>query len=131
MQAKMAEERQKEIEDMANQPFARMADDPALEHMRKDTLRDGDPMAEYFRSKREQEEEERRSKEALLVDTPLVPKKPVYKGPAPPSNRFNIMPGYRWDAIDRSNGFEVMLLKTMNTKASLKEDAYRWSVSDM
>jgi hypothetical protein len=57
--------------------------------------------------------------------------KPLYSGPTPPPNRFHIRPGYRWDAIDRGNGFENMLLKKMSDKNSFKEDEYRWAVADM
>lgn len=57
--------------------------------------------------------------------------KPRYKGPAPPPNRFNILPGYRWDGVDRSNGFEKKRYERMADKRAAQEAAYKWSVEDM
>ena len=35
--------------------------------------------------------------------------KPVYTGGVPNNNRFNVLPGYRWDGVDRGTGYEVGL----------------------
>ncbi len=66
-----------ELKAVANEPFARRADDPKLEKMRRDVIRDGDPMADYIRQSRAQEEEKA---------TPSESRRPVYKGPPPPPN---------------------------------------------
>ena len=149
VQKKAFEESRKEFEEMADAPFARTVDDPKLERMRKEALRDGDPMAQYFSTQRSKQQEERDAEEDRLAaerdrerersgnftasKPPTSRKKPLYNGPTPAPNRFGIRPGYRWDAVDRSNAarFEHKMMTKMNEKNSLKDDAYKWSVSDL
>ncbi|XP_019715102.1 BUD13 homolog [Hippocampus comes] len=61
----------------------------------------------------------------------FVLEKPRYRGPPPPLNRFNILPGYRWDGVNRSNGFEQKRYTRIADKKALQEEAYKWSVEDM
>lgn len=75
-----------------------------------------DPMLEYFRQK---EREKGGSKG-----------KPIYKGPYPP-NRYNIKPGYRWDGVDRSNGYEKNLMEKNAAKIASEEESYRWATRDL
>uniref|UniRef100_A0A8C6WE79 BUD13 homolog n=1 Tax=Neogobius melanostomus TaxID=47308 RepID=A0A8C6WE79_9GOBI len=105
---------QQKLEDAlleSQKPLARHRDDEELDKMLREQERDGDPMAAMLRRKKEQ--------------------KPRYKGPAPPPNRFNLLPGYRWDGVDRSNGFEQKRYARMADKKAVQEEAYKWSVEDM
>ncbi|XP_026536754.1 BUD13 homolog [Notechis scutatus] len=101
-------------------PLARYIDDQDLDQMLREQEREGDPMADFMRKKKAAAKERQGAKE-----------KPKYNGPAPPLNRFNIWPGYRWDGVDRSNGFEKKRFARIASKKATQELAYKWSVEDM
>jgi pre-mRNA-splicing factor CWC26 len=96
-----------EIEAIREGTFARSVDD--VDKYKKDIARDGDPMMKYQTNTN----------------------KKVYKGPPPKPNRFGIMPGYRWDGIDRGNGFEEKVLASLYAKGRKEEERYKWSCADM
>ncbi|RVE63812.1 hypothetical protein OJAV_G00140270 [Oryzias javanicus] len=111
---------QQKLEDAvieAQKPLARHRDDEDLDRMLREQEREGDPMAAMLRRKKE--------KSTKTQD------KPRYNGPTPPPNRFNIPPGYRWDGVDRSNGFEKKRYMRLADKKAMQEMAYKWSVEDM
>uniref|UniRef100_A0A1A7YF12 BUD13 homolog n=1 Tax=Iconisemion striatum TaxID=60296 RepID=A0A1A7YF12_9TELE len=110
---------QQKLEDAvleAQKPLARHYDDEDLDRMLREQEREGDPMAAMLRRKKGRKEKT---------------VKPRYNGPPPPPNRFNILPGYRWDGVDRSNGFELKRYTRMADRKAVQEAAYKWSVEDM
>ncbi|XP_012710696.2 BUD13 homolog [Fundulus heteroclitus] len=111
---------QQKLEDAlheAQKPLARHRDDEDLDRMLREQEREGDPMAAMLRRKKER--------------NPNAQVKPRYQGPLPPPNRFNLQPGYRWDGVDRSNGFEQKRYTRIADKKAVQEAAYKWSVEDM
>uniref|UniRef100_A0A6J0TT38 BUD13 homolog n=1 Tax=Pogona vitticeps TaxID=103695 RepID=A0A6J0TT38_9SAUR len=115
-------QQQQNVEDAVKEmqkPLARYIDDQDLDKMLREQEREGDPMADFIRKKKASKERK---------DTK---EKPRYNGPAPPLNRFNIWPGYRWDGVDRSNGFEQKRFARIASKKAVQELAYKWSVEDM
>ena len=55
--------------------------------------------------------------------------RPVYQGAAPP-NRYGIRPGYRWNGVDRSNGFEMERFKAINRVERNKTLDYNWQMDE-
>ena len=113
---KRREEEQHEM----SKPVARYAGDADLEDYLKKQERDGDPMLAYMREK----EREKRIESGQVVTMPK------YQG-SYALNRFNIPPGYRWDGVDRSNGYEKKYFDVQSKKKATEEEAYRYSTEDM
>ncbi|XP_060107335.1 BUD13 homolog isoform X2 [Heteronotia binoei] len=114
-------QQQQNVEDAVKEmqkPLARYIDDQDLDQMLREQEREGDPMANFIKKRKSKEGKDRKEK-------------PKYSGPAPPLNRFNIWPGYRWDGVDRSNGFEQKRFARIASKKAVQELAYKWSVEDM
>ena len=126
-----------------SKPLARYKDDEDLENMLKARDREDDPMLEYIKKKkakknvvidshgrRKPKKGQYQSAIFCLTCNTVSLERPTYKGSYPP-NRFGIKPGYRWDGIDRSNGFEQSRFAREANKVAMAEVAYKWSVEDM
>ena len=115
--------RDQELQQLQNAGFARYADDATLEAQRKAMLRKDDPMAAY--------DDSLDNAKSSSKNKQSHPRLPVYKGPPAKPNRFQIRPGFRWDGVDRGNGFEDKLLAQRFSKQYQQEQAYKRSVADM
>jgi len=102
------------LEKQRGAKFARHADDADLNEEMKAKELWNDPAAQFLTKKRAK-----------------GPRKPEYTGPPPPPNRFGIKPGYRWDGVDRGNGFEKKLFQSKNEKKRKGLESYQWSAEDM
>nr|CAD7260353.1 unnamed protein product [Timema shepardi] len=115
---KQVEEQKQNLEHAIKEmskPLARYADDEDLDKHLRDQEREGDPMLDYIRSKKDEQPQTSKLK---------------YKGSYPP-NRFNIPPGHKWDGVDRSCGYEKRWFEQRNANQAKEEEAYKWSTSDM
>ncbi|KAG1122974.1 hypothetical protein G6F42_010979 [Rhizopus arrhizus] len=117
VQRREAEDERRRLEEEKHKPMARYADDEDLNEELKEKERWNDPAAGFLTKKTTT------SKGKRLV-------KPTYKGAWKP-NRFMIPPGYRWDGVDRSTGFEDTFLLQQNQAKSFAAQAHAWSTEDM
>ncbi|KAK4112210.1 hypothetical protein N656DRAFT_829525 [Canariomyces notabilis] len=126
VQLAAARERKERLADAALMPLARGADDAALNEDLKRTERWHDPMAEFLGASGGGGEENSGRGVAKRGQTM---RRPVYKGAAPP-NRYGIRPGYRWDGVDRGNGFEAERFKAINRRERNKGLEYAWQMDE-
>jgi pre-mRNA-splicing factor CWC26 len=103
-------DRAAEMQSISQSTFSRSASD--TDRFMRHVAREGDPMASHA------SKSDRGGKK-------------IYKGPPPKPNRFNIRPGYRWDGVDRGNGFEDKVLAKIYGKGNRDEEHYKYSCADM
>ncbi|RYP07597.1 hypothetical protein DL765_009098 [Monosporascus sp. GIB2] len=122
-QAREAERRREELLDARTMAFARTADDEALNEELRAQTRWGDTMAQFVGSGGGGGGADGSKKRRGLKG------RPVYQGAAPP-NRYGIRPGYRWDGVDRGNGFEAERFKAINRRERNKGLEYSWQMDE-
>lgn len=108
------EKRREDLAEAKFLPVARYADDADLNDELKERDRWNDPATQFLTKKKQGKS---------------VTGKPLYAGPAMP-NRYGIRPGYRWDGVDRGNGFEKEYFAAQNKRKNLKELDYAWQMDE-
>lgn len=119
VQIEQARKRREALEDAKLMTFARTADDEEMNKELKEQERWNDPMAQFMSEK----------ERSAGTKGKKGKKRPVYTGAAPP-NRYGIRPGYRWDGVDRSNGFEGERFKAINRRERNKGLDYAWQMDE-
>ncbi|CAF3610766.1 unnamed protein product [Rotaria sp. Silwood1] len=105
-QVRQSEDVLKDYLEQAEKPLTRYRDDKDLDSMLKQKERQDDPMLKYLSNKTSDVSD----RSNIRNNSPV---KPRYRGRDPQTNRFHIWPGYRWDGLDRSNGFEKKLFASI------------------
>lgn len=125
VQLEQARQRREKLEDAALIPLARGKDDEELNKEMKEARRWNDPMAQFLEADEAPRSMGPPGKKAGKGSS----RRPVYKGACPP-NRYGIRPGYRWDGVDRGNGFEAERFKALNRKERNKGLEYAWQTDE-
>ncbi|CAI5719916.1 unnamed protein product [Peronospora farinosa] len=119
------------MEQMKNTPFARHEDDEELERKRRGRVRAFDPLNSKIFQEDPLAEGKSKTKKKSKKDKKASNVKRKYAGPPAPPNRFNIMPGYRWDGVVRGTNWEEKIMMRQNASTAVSEEAYKYAVADM
>jgi pre-mRNA-splicing factor CWC26 len=105
LQSARAIKYQQELANAQSIPVARNINDIVMNQDLRAKRRWDDPMAQFLSSR------ERKG----LAQPRSISGRPSYEGAAL-SNRYGILPGYRWDGVDRSIGFEGTRFQAVNQR---------------
>ncbi|ORX99547.1 Pre-mRNA-splicing factor of RES complex-domain-containing protein [Clohesyomyces aquaticus] len=114
VQNKLLEKRKEDLKEAKYLSVARYASDEALNSELKEQDRWNDPAMGFLVKKKAGRS---------------VTGKPLYKGGFTP-NRYGIRPGFRWDGVDRGNGFEALWFKARNRKKDRETMEYAWQMDE-
>jgi pre-mRNA-splicing factor CWC26 len=122
VQMEEARKRREALDDAKLMTVARGIDDVDMNRELKEKGRWNDPMNQFLAEKNDRES-------AGGAKTRAKKGKPTYAGAAPP-NRYGIKPGYRWDGVDRGNGFEAERFRALNKREMNKDLSYSWQMDE-
>ncbi|KAK8128195.1 Pre-mRNA-splicing factor of RES complex-domain-containing protein [Apiospora sp. TS-2023a] len=122
VQQEEARRRRDELDDVRIKGVARHADDEDMNAELKAQSRWGDTMADFVGKS-----DGGGGGSGAMVKA--GDRRPLYQGAAPP-NRYGIKPGYRWDGVDRGNGFETERFKAINRVTRNKDLDYNWQMDE-
>ncbi|OQV03653.1 hypothetical protein CLAIMM_08670 [Cladophialophora immunda] len=133
VQRREREERRKELEEAKFLTLGRGVDDEAMNDELRAKVRWDDPMAGYIA----QQKAEAATDGAISTRTSKGDtggragvKKKVYTGPPAAPNRYGILPGWRWDGVDRSNGFEKEWFQARSKRGREEELRFQWQMDE-
>ncbi|GAB7362026.1 hypothetical protein MBLNU230_g2060t1 [Neophaeotheca triangularis] len=119
VQRREKEERRQELLEAKVMPFARGKDDAKMNQKLKEVERWNDPMAKMLGTKSGKGKGKKGKASSGKT----------YQGPSEP-NRYAIKPGWRWDGVDRGNGFERKWFAARANKSNREELEYMWQMDE-
>lgn len=117
VQRREKEARLRQLEDAKTLKVSRYADDEEMNAELKEKDRWNDPAMQFLSSGTGGSKGKSKSN------------RKVYMGASEP-NRYGIKPGYRWDGVDRSTGFERQWFAARNKITATKELEYAWEMDE-
>ncbi|KAJ9618835.1 uncharacterized protein PV06_00898 [Exophiala oligosperma] len=134
VQRREKEARKQDLEEAKFLTLARGAEDEDMNEDLKRAVRWDDPMAAYMAQKQAEEHDavvasDPKAAAAAVAGKTGQTRKKVYVGAAPP-NRYGISPGWRWDGVDRSNGFEKEWFQARSRKGRNADLEYQWQMDE-
>ncbi|KIW20061.1 hypothetical protein PV08_00636 [Exophiala spinifera] len=135
VQRREKEARKQDLQEAKFLSLARGVEDEDMNEDLKRAVRWDDPMAAYMAQKQAEEHDATdpgavtTTAAAAAGKTGKSRNKKVYVGAAPP-NRYGIPPGWRWDGVDRSNGFEKEWFLARSRKGRNADLEYQWQMDE-
>lgn len=120
VQRREKEERMQALRDVKVEGVARHADDGRMNDELKERERWNDPMAKLLATKKSSGKGKAGKGKSSGRN---------YLGAAEP-NRYGIRPGWRWDGVDRANGFEKKWFAARNAAKDRKDLEYAWQMDE-
>ncbi|KIW95482.1 uncharacterized protein Z519_04067 [Cladophialophora bantiana CBS 173.52] len=132
VQRREREERKKELQEAKFLSLARGVDDEAMNEELRAKVRWDDPMAGYLAQQKAEEADGTLSTRKSKGDRggKAGVRKKVYTGPPAAPNRYGILPGWRWDGVDRSNGFEKEWFQARSKRGREEELRFQWQMDE-